>query len=260
MRLVTISGTALILSLALNPAYAGQKGKGGGPKTTTTKAHGPSVKTTPTTKAQGPAAKPVKVAKADAKIARADAKVARADAKAARAEAKAAKKSGTADTTTTTNVTTADATTIDFAAAPNGQKLTKNSALRSKLETRLAALGYTGTVYEAAYGFKNLGQFVAATNVAQNHTLSFEQLKLQMTGLSVMTDPATGEVTVMRANLNTADGTVTLVPVEEATNPAPTKSLGQSIQTLSSGVDATLAANTATTQANSEIDTTSVSK
>ena len=254
MRLVTISGTALILSLALNPAYAGQKGKGGGPKTTTAKAHGPSVKTTTTTKTHGPAAKAVKPAKADAKIAR-------ADAKAARAEAKAAKKSGTSDTTTTTTVaTTADATTIDFAAAPNGQKLTKNSALRSKLETRLAALGYTGTVYEAAYGFKNLGQFVAATNVAQNHTLSFEQLKLQMTGLSVMTDPATGEITVMRANLNTADGTVTLVPVEDATNPAPTKSLGQSIQTLSSGVDATLAANTATTQANSEIDTTSVSK
>jgi hypothetical protein len=64
--------------------------------------------------------------------------------------------------------TTTSPTTVNFATAPLGQKLTKNTALQSKLATRLTALGYKGTVFEAAYGFKNLGQFVAATNVSQN--------------------------------------------------------------------------------------------
>jgi len=124
----------------------------------------------------------------------------------------------------------------------------KNSALRSKLQTRLTALGYTGTVYQAVYGYKNLGQAVASINVATNHPgISFEKLKLQMTGLSVKADG-----TVLKANVGT-DGKVTLVDPALVTNPAPTKSLGQSIQTLKSSVDATAAAQTATTQANAEI-------
>ena len=49
-------------------------------------------------------------------------------------------------------------------------------------------MGYTGDVFEAAYGFKNLGQFNAAVNNAQNHGLSFEQLKTLMTGVSVDAD------------------------------------------------------------------------
>jgi hypothetical protein len=49
-----------------------------------------------------------------------------------------------------------------------------------------------GHVFEAAYGFKNLGQFVAATNVSRNLGIPFDQLKLQLTGLSV--DP-NGNVT-----------------------------------------------------------------
>ena len=40
--------------------------------------------------------------------------------------------------------------------------------IATELTTRLEAEGYTGSVYQAAYGFKNLGQFVAATNVSKN--------------------------------------------------------------------------------------------
>src|SRR5262249_35123334 len=115
----------------------------------------------------------------------------------------------------------------------------------------LTGLGYKGTVFEAAYGFKNLGQFVAATNVAKNLGIPFDQLKLKMTGLSV---DANGTVT--RANLN-ADGSSSMVDPAKATNPAPTKSLGQSIQALKPNADATTTANTATKDAESEIAQTS---
>ena len=152
--------------------------------------------------------------------------------------------------TTTTATTTAAPTTINFNTTPVGSKLTKNVALQSKLATRLTALGYGGTVFEAAYGFKNLGQFVAATNISQNLGIPFEQLKLQMTGLTV---DATGKV--LQGNLN-PDGSITLVDPANVTHAAPTKSLGQSIQTLKPTANATTAANTANTEAENEIEHT----
>ena len=72
-----------------------------------------------------------------------------------------------------------------------------------------------------------------------------------MTGLSVKPDG-----TVLQANVG-ADGKVTMVDSSKVTTAAPTKSLGQSIQTVKSTVDATAAAQTATTQANAEIQSTS---
>jgi hypothetical protein len=48
-----------------------------------------------------------------------------------------------------------------------------------------------------------------------------------------------------------------MVAPADATNAAPTKSLGQSIQTVKAGVDATAAAQTATAQANAEIQSAS---
>jgi hypothetical protein len=140
---------------------------------------------------------------------------------------------------------------INFSTTPLGLKLTKNTALQSKLTTNLTALGYKGTVFEAAYGFKNLGQFVAATNISQNLGIPFDKLKLQMTGLSV---DANGTVT--KANLN-PDGTVSMVDPAKVTNAAPTKSLGQSIQTLKPNADATTAASTANKEAETEIEHTS---
>ena len=72
-------------------------------------------------------------------------------------------------TTLPTSNTGGSTNSIDFTATAVGQKLEKNSALRSKIEAKLQAAGYTGSAYEAAYGFKNLGQFNAATNQVQNH-------------------------------------------------------------------------------------------
>jgi len=267
MRLVKIStAVSVLLALTFVPVHAGQ-GKSGthGPKTTatthgpSTTTHGPSAKAPSTTthgpSSKGAAAKPVKAPKTT----KVDATLAKADTSTKSPKSKKTDTTTTANSTTTTGSTTTTTTTtttpvIDFTSGAVGSKLTKNTALRSKIETRLTALGYTGTAYQAAYGFKNLGQFVAATNVATNLGISFDKLKVQMTGLTVKPDG-----TVLKANVGT-DGKITMVDPTLVTNPAPTKSLGQSIQTVKSTVDATTAAQTATTQADAEINSTTVSK
>jgi hypothetical protein len=174
------------------------------------------------------------------KLAKTDAKVAKADVKTAKAERKATKKTTVASndtsstTSTSTNGTAGDTNTpagaIDFSATALGQKLQKNSALRSKIEAKLMAAGYTGSVYEAAFGFKNLGQLNAATNQVQNHGYSFELLKVLMTGTYV--DPETH--LVYRAN-RLPDGTVQLVSPELAAGTASTLSLGQAKQAIAGG-------------------------
>jgi uncharacterized lipoprotein NlpE involved in copper resistance len=72
-----------------------------------------------------------------------------------------------------------------------------------------------------------------------------------MTGVSV--DP-NGNVT--KANLN-ADGTVSMVDPTKVTNPAPTKSLGQSIHTLKPTADANTTAKTANKEAETEVEQSS---
>lgn len=246
--LATVSG---LLALTFVSVHAGQGNSGThGPKTTPTTTHGSSAAThgpsakAPSTTTHGPsatgaAAKPVKAPTTSKKV---DTKLAKADTS---TKFPKSKKTDTTTTTTTaststnsTSTTSTSGTTtstppIDFTSGPVGEKLSKNSTLRTKLESRLKALGYDGTAYQAAYGFKNLGQFVAATNVSRNLGISFEELKLQMTGLSV-------------------DSGGTLLKTD-----TPIKSLGQAIHTVESTVDATAAAQTATTQADAEIKSTS---
>jgi hypothetical protein len=271
MRLVKISAAVgVLLVMTFVPVHAGQKGKSGTQRPTRT-THSPSAKVVPVkpVKAVKPVkpVKPVKSVKSPATKHTTTTKAGTKSAKADTSSTKAAKskKTGTTATTATSSTGTASTSTpttgttgtINFTSGPVGEKLARNSALRSKLESRLTALGYTGTAYQAAYGFKNLGQFVAATNVSRNLGISFEQLKIQMTGLSVQADG-----TVLRASLGT-DGTVTMVDPATVTTAAPTKSLGQAIQTVKSTVDATAAAQTATTQADADIQsssTTSVRK
>jgi hypothetical protein len=277
MRLVKISAAVgVLLVMTFVPVYAGQKGKSGSqrPAATTHKpspiSHGPSTTLRPSTKTHRPPAKvvsakvvsaksvkPVKVPASKHTTTKTGIKPAKANTSSTKA-AKSKKAGSTATTATSSTATTSTSTsptgttgTINFTSGKVGEKLAKNSALRSKLESRLTALGYTGTAYQAAYGFKNLGQFLAATNVSRNLGISFEQLKIQMTGLSVNADG-----TVLRASLG-PDGKVTMVDPATATTPAPTKSLGQAIQTVKSTVDATAAAQTATTQADADIQSTS---
>jgi hypothetical protein len=229
MRILRITlGTAMVLCLTLAPHAAAAKGKGPAPvKVSSPKAPKPTLspKTTKTT------AKAPKVTTTAKGSSTPKAKTTTASqTKLAKAETKSAKTSGTRSTTASSTTTSRTTTTIDFTQGKVGEKLSKNTKHAEKLASQLAAMGYTGNVFEAAYGFKNFGQFNAAVNNAQNHGLSFEQLKTLMTGVSVN---AAG--VVLYANQN-PDGTVTMVPLEALTDPAPTTSLGQAKKSLATPV------------------------
>jgi hypothetical protein len=198
----------VVLAFALSVAAAEAAKPSGTGKSTTTKA--------PTTK--GPNTKSAQT-KADKHLAKADTKAVKADAKSAKGGA----------TSTTSGKPTAS-TRIDYTATSLGQKLQKNSVQRSKIEAKLKAAGYNGTIYEAAYGFKNLGQLNAATNQVQNQGMSFELLKVLMTGKYV--DPKTH---VLYQAQRMPDGTVKLVSPNRATNPVSPLSLGQSKQAIAGG-------------------------
>ena len=235
MRIVRITvGTAMALSLTLAPLDAAPKGKGPAPvKVSSPKASkapkaAPSPKTTKTTAKVTKAPKITTAAKGSSTP---KTKTTTASGtKLAKADAKSVKKSGSAPSTTLTTTTPTTPTPVDFTKGKVGEKLTRNTKLAEKLGNKLTAMGYTGDVLEAGYGFKNFGQFNAAVNNAQNHGLSFEQLKTLMTGVSV---DAAG--VVLYANRN-PDGTVTMVPLADLTDPAPTTSLGQAKKTLATSV------------------------
>ena len=231
MRILNfVAGAASLALLASGPALAGQHGNSGshGPTTHVTPSHPtPSSNAGPKSTTHGPAST------GSTHGGGSSAHGPKSDSSGASAHngSEHSPKKNATSTTTTTTTTTSTLTATDFASTAVGQKLTRNTALQSKLTTELKALGYTGTVFEGAYGFKNLGQFVAAVNVSRNLGIPFEQLKLQMTGLTVN---ASGQVT----QSNT-----------------PTKSLGQSIQTLKPGADAEAAAEQATDEAEVETET-----
>ena len=272
MRLVKIAtGTAMVLSLVLGSLEAASNGPKGPSPATAASTKAPKVTKT-TTGLKAPKVSPattkapkVTTAKAtsatSASRTKAPAAATKVESKLAKAETKSARKTGTTTALTTTSSTSATSTsgaapsggapttptTIDFTKGAVAEKLARNTNLRTKLEARLQATGYEGSVYQAAYGFKNQGQFIAATNVSRNTGVSFDQLKLQMTGLSIDADGV-----ILKANRGT-DGTIAMVDPADATTPAPTRSLGQAIKAVNSTVDATAAAQTATTQANAEI-------
>ena len=219
------------------------------PKGSTVKSTSPSASksvkpTTPTTqvasgggqtKASG---KSAKSAKPDTGIAKADKSVKTQGAQ-AKNDAKSTKPGSSTTTTTTTTTASsgrplsgASTPVVDFTATKVGQKLERNSSLRSKIEAKLQAAGYTGTAYEAAYGFKNLGQLNAATNMVQNHGTSFDLLKVLMTGTYV--DPVTHNV---YRTQKLPDGTTQLVKPELATTSASTVSLGQAKQAITGGAE-----------------------
>jgi hypothetical protein len=82
----------------------------------------------------------------------------------------------TAATTTSTS-TSSGTTTTTTTLSTAQQKLQKNTNLANKLGSRLPA----GTdLIQAAAGFRNLGQFVAAVNVSNNLGIPFADLKVKM--------------------------------------------------------------------------------
>ena len=142
------------------------------PKTTTAKATKPAK----TTSSPSP-----KLAKADAKS---TTKLAKTDAKSTTKSARADRNATTSETTSTTTpaTTSTTSTTSGDGETPVTltkvqERLQKNTKLAERLEGRLPK---GADLMEAADGFKNLGQFVAAVNVSSNLGLDFEKLKTAM--------------------------------------------------------------------------------
>ena len=123
---------------------------------------------TPTT-AKNNKASTTKVAKADVKTTKSEKP---ANTKVAKTEKKS-DKPAKATTTTSAKTSTTTPTTL----TPVQEKLKQNTNLAAKLQDRLPK----GTdLMAAAAGFRNLGQFVAAVNVANNLNISFTELKTKM--------------------------------------------------------------------------------
>lgn len=145
-------------------------------------------------------------------------------------------------TTTTTHTTTgtksgghSKTTTVTSTStlSPVQQKLTRNTNLASKLQSRLPA----GTdLMTAASGFRNLGQFVAAVNVSNNLGIRFTDLKTRMVGegmslgqaiheLRPSTDPAVARraETDADAFVRTYDSTATTKSTAKSRTKPPTK-------------------------------------
>jgi hypothetical protein len=241
------------------PAPTAPKAGGGGPKHTSVKPSAPKVSTVKVKSPVGPASagKPAKAPKSAGSAPKANGSAAKAgngkstqttkasnakSGKPAKADATTASASTSRKTSATSSPTGSGTTgTIDFTSSGLAQKLQKNSALRSKIEAKLLAAGYTGTVYEALYGFKNLGQLNAATNQVQNQGYSFQLLKVLMTGTYV--DPQTH--VVYRAN-RLPDGTVQLTNSNQLTNPVSVLSLGQAKQSIAGGATMPVIVTTAT--------------
>lgn len=69
------------------------------------------------------------------------------------------------------------------ARAEEGGAIAARIARNPQLEARLKAMLPSGmTLEQAAEGFRNQGQFVAALEASKNHNIPFDQLKREMTG------------------------------------------------------------------------------
>lgn len=178
--LALAASSALIISA---PAFA-QHGHGGGKPATTPTAHAPSTThgssgSTPhgssgatthgSSGSHGPATKPTSSASSHGS---------------STTHGSGGDKHSTGGTSTTTGKSAATATSTPptetgstTTLTPVQQKLQQNTNLADKLRSRLPS---NTNVMDAAEGFRNLGQFVAAVNVSNNLGLDFTQLKTRM--------------------------------------------------------------------------------
>lgn len=160
--------TALIATLTLStrPADAAPGGKG--PKHTSAKP--------PTTR--GPAAKPVKAPKRTTTATT-------ASTRGTSARANSPKKSRPTTTTTSTSTANTSTTSTTSRWAPDNAVAKKLVDKPNQLNKALAVLPDGTDLNKATAGFKNFGQFNAAVNAAQNHGISFADLKAAMTGTTL---------------------------------------------------------------------------
>jgi hypothetical protein len=186
----------------------------------------------PPATAKGPSVKSVKAAKASTPKSPSAAAHAKSGKPATAGKAVKPPKSSSTTAAGTSTTAPAPATTTTSGGGtsstwkptnPISQKLSTKPNLMARATKSLPP----GTDLNAATaGFKNFGQFVAATNVSTNLGIDFGTLKAAMTGTD-LTGASTGQ---------------------------PTSSLGQAIHRLKPGVDATAEATHAETQANQQIN------
>jgi hypothetical protein len=132
--------------------------------------------------------------------------------------------------TATSNAPTTDSPSTDSPTTtltPAQQKLQKNTNLANKLRSRLPA----GTdLMEAAAGFRNLGQFVAAVNVSNNLGIPFADLRMKMVdehlslgqSIQALKPTASGTVEARRAEYD-AQGLIYQSEQEAQTSAASSK-------------------------------------
>jgi hypothetical protein len=163
---------AIVVALSVPSLQAQGRGNGQAKKTTVSTPKAKTQTQAPKSTAKQAAKVDTRAAKTTAKAdARAAKTTAKADTRAAKADAKTARKSSTL-TIVETNPTATTPTT--------------HSVKNPKLEARLLTLLPPGTVIQdAAMGFKNWGQFVAATHVSTNLGIPFADLKARMTGIPI---------------------------------------------------------------------------
>lgn len=91
---------------------------------------------------------------------------------------------------------------------------TKAAKTNSNQEARLLAKLPPGTnVQDASQGFKNRGQFIAAVNASNNHSIPFDELKARMTGVPVgSTVPTTTPMSLGQALQSFGVTTTTTTP------------------------------------------------
>ena len=139
----------------------------------------------------------------------------------------------TAHTTSASKHTSTTATTTGKTppTSPIAAKIESHPKLAAKLS---AMLPKNTTLDQAAMGFKNQGQFIAALHVSKNLGIPFADLKAQMTGIPAGT---TGTSTT---------GTTTTTK----------KSLGQAIQALRPSADAETESHHAESEADDDVKST----
>lgn len=188
-RLFAVIGVLLLTTVPVTASQGGPKPKSpkpaasvSAPKAQVTKVKPVSVKTTQHAKPPKPvkatAVKPAKSTSVKPATSTTKATKPAKTTKAAKAETKSTKRSTTSTASATTSTPT-DPTVPDETVPLTKvqQKLQQNTNLADKLERRLPP----GTdLMEAAEGFKNIGQFVAAVNVSNNLGISFDSLKTNM--------------------------------------------------------------------------------
>lgn len=222
-----------VFALAVSPAFAAARPKASTPhiKPSTQRSHAAKPARTATTKpapvTRGSAAKPTKAAKPAKPVKTVSTPTTQTTVRAngkgngKKPETLAAGRATTdAGTRTATGV---GATTTTW--TPTNAVAEKLSGKPNLLAKARAVLPPGTDLNLATSNFKNFGQFNAAVNAARNHGISFVELRSLMTGTTLAGIP-TGQ---------------------------PILSLGQALQRLKPGIDATAAAQTATAQSNAEI-------